>query len=167
MVGEININKSTRHFRITHLELDILITMMLEDMKNIKNVSELNEEDFYLLDTLIKCKLVLCNIELGEDYSENLDNLLKYCRDEKHVDNKTNVVSNYTYISLTNNNTDKLIQYLFDKIEKAKKMTETEETMIDRLLSVKSEFSKDIKDEELTKTIKEFDRIKSLIKQES
>ena len=116
LVGEREIGKETKHFKISHIIVDILLPIMLN---NIDNASKLNEEDFYLLDSLIKCKLLFCNIDIQDDYSENVENLLKYCKEE-NINNTTN---GYTYVYLTNNNIDTLIKWLLDEIQRSNKLT--------------------------------------------
>ena len=134
MVGEREINIKTKNYKIDGVIIDVLLPMMLE---NIENASKLNEEDFYLLDTLVKCKLQFANIEISDDYSENVQNLLDYCKREDHT---TNSNYSYTYISLTENNIDKLFYWLVEKIKADNEMSVAKESALERFVDVKGYF---------------------------
>ena len=136
MVGEREIKKETKHFRINHSCVDILLPLMLN---NIENASKLNEENFYLLDCLIKCKLLLSNIEISENYSKNVQNLLNYCKEE-HSDIP---LDSYTYVYLTNNNVDTLINWLKEKVTNDKDLNSVEEKVLNDLVQFKSSFYED------------------------
>lgn len=140
MVGEREINIKTKNYKIDGVIIDVLLPMMLE---NIENASKLNEEDFYLLDTLIKCKLQFANIEVSDDYSENVQNLLDYCKREDHT---TNSNYSYTYISLTENNIDKLFYWLVEKVKADNELSVAKESALEGLVNVKGYFYEEQKD---------------------
>ena len=141
MVGERNIDKKTKNYKIDEVIIDVLLPMMLE---NIENASKLNEEDFYLLDTLVKCKLQFANIEVSDDYSKNVQDLLDYCKREDKATTNSNY--SYTYISLTENNIDKLFYWLVDKIKADNEMSAAKEAALEGLVNVKGYFYEEEKD---------------------
>ena len=154
MVNERDINKKTIHFKINHSAVDILLTLLLN---NIENVGKLDEENFYLLDCLIKCKLLFCEIEITDDYSENVKKLLLYCKRKRHF---KKCLDNYTYVYLTSNNLDSLINLLKDKI-KTTSLLQMEEEILDDLISAKMSFYDNIfENVEFIKLMQEIEKLK-------
>lgn len=155
MVGERNIDKETRRMKIDSNMIDVLLPMMLNNTD--KNASELEEEEFYLLDCLVKCMLVLVNIDVDEDYSVNVNNLLGYCRQE-HKEKRT---YNYTYVALTQNNVDRLINWLLKKGMKCNKLSDKEEDTLKSLQDLKESFyNKETDREEWIKAVQEIEKVK-------
>lgn len=155
MVGERNIDKETRRMKIDSNMIDVLLPMMLNNTD--KNASELEEEEFYLLDCLVKCMLVLVNIDVDEDYSVNVNNLLGYCRQE-HKEKRT---YNYTYVSLTQNNVDRLINWLLKKGMNAEELSDNEENTLKALQNTKESFYDKVNNEkEWFKVVEEMEKIR-------
>lgn len=158
MVGERNIDKETRRMKIDSNMIDVLLPMMLNNTD--KNASELEEEEFYLLDCLVKCMLVLVNIDVDEDYSVNVNNLLGYCRQE-HKEKRT---YNYTYVALTQNNVDRLINWLLKKGMNNEKLSNNEENTLEALQNTKESFYDKVNNEkEWFKVVEEMEKIRMLL----
>jgi len=154
MSGERKINKDTRRLKIDEVMVDIMLPMMLE---NIENASKLNEEDFYLLDCLIKCKLVLVDIDVSEDYSTNVKNLLEYCKEESHKEK----AYCYTYVLLTHNNINTMIQWILEKVKKDNRVTDSEEKTLKSLVNLKESFYNKVDDiKEWLKAIEDIEKEK-------
>lgn len=155
MVGERKIEKETKRLKIDETMVDIMLPTMLE---NIENASKLDEETFYLLDCLIKCKLLLVDIDVSDDYSVNVENLLVYCKKESHKER----AYNYTYVSLTHNNVDTMINWLLEKGKKANTLTSSEQKSLESLVDLKENFYNKKDDmEEWLKAIQEIEKVKT------
>lgn len=133
MAGERAINKETKRMKIDETMVDVMLPMM---MCNIESASKLNEEDFYLLDCLIKCKLIFNNIEVSEDYSTNVKNLLDYCKKESNEE----MEYHYTYVLLTHNNINTMIRWILDNGKKESKLTCSQEKTLNSLINLKECF---------------------------
>lgn len=154
MAGERTIDKETKRLKIDNSMIDILLPMMLENIE--KNASELDEEEFYLLDCLVKCKLLLVNIDIDEDYSINVKHLLEYCKQE-HSEMQT---FTYTYVALTYNNVDSLINWMLKKGMKSNKLSYKEEETVKSLLKLKESFCNPFEKEECLKCFQEIENVK-------
>ena len=133
MAGERAINKETKRLKIDETMVDVMLPMMLQ---NIESASKLNEEDFYLLDCLIKCKLILNTIEVSEDYETNVKNLLDYCKNESNEE----MEYHYTYVLLTHNNINRMIRWILDNGKKECKLTYSQEKTLNSLINLKECF---------------------------
>lgn len=72
-----------------------------------------------------------------------MQNLLDYCKREDHT---TNSNYSYTYISLTENNIDKLFYWLVEKVKADNELSVAKESALEGLVNVKGYFYEEQKD---------------------